>query len=66
MGSLRFWVLAMATLLGASASWSAEGHRSSRRSGVDVAGAPRTPSLESRPQVSVGKKATQIKHQQNT
>lgn len=56
MGSLGVWVLAMAALLGASASLSAEGHRSGRRSDADAAGVLHTSSLEPRSAVSVGEK----------
>lgn len=52
MGSLGVWVLAMATLLGALTSWSADGHQSSRRNNVTVAS--QYSSLEPRLAVSVG------------
>lgn len=54
MGSLGVWVLAMATLLGALTSWSADGHQSSRRNSVTVAGVSQYSSLEQRLAVSVG------------
>lgn len=56
MGSLGAWVVAMVALLGASASWSADGHQSSRRSSVNVAGVSHSSSLEQRSAVSAGRK----------
>lgn len=62
MGSLGVWVLAMATLLGALATWSADGHQSSRRSSLNVAGVSHSSSVEQRSAVSVDEKNTQTMH----
>ncbi|XP_026184517.1 follistatin-related protein 4 isoform X2 [Mastacembelus armatus] len=46
MGNLGVWAVAVATLLGTSGCWLAEGHKGSRRGSVDTASTSRTSYLE--------------------
>ncbi|XP_030601370.1 follistatin-related protein 4 [Archocentrus centrarchus] len=46
MGTMGVWAVAVATLLGTSGCWLAEGHKSNRRSSIDTASMSRTSSQE--------------------
>lgn len=66
MGSLAVWAVAVAALLGASGCWLAEGHKSSRRAGLDVASVARTSSREPRSMVNASFNSYQTLSQTQT